>query len=137
MRQRTLWLVMLVSAASAVALVAALSGCASGATGMPQVKTSVSVAPKLRTAAIHISASGAGKAFSGIVLTYPDGHHDLLGTATYSEASSGTWDPSGLPSGSYTYTVYATPAGPNDTGPFPVGRIVKANAVASGTFVIP
>jgi hypothetical protein len=137
MRQRTLWLAMLALAASALVLVAVPSGCASGAAGMPQIKTSVTVAPKLHMATIHISANGEGKAFAGIVLSYPDGHRDLLGTATYSAASSGTWEPNKLPSGSYAYTVYATLAGPNDTGSFPVGMIVKANVVASGTFVIP
>ena len=122
---------------SALTLVAVLSGCASGAADMPQLKTRVTVDKKLHAATIHISASGVGEAFSGIVLTYPDGHRDFLGTATYSNGDSGTWGDDHLPSGSYTFTVYATPAGSNDTGSFPVGKIVEDNAVASDTFVIP
>jgi len=122
---------------SALTLVAVLSGCASGAADMPQLKTRVTVDKKLHAATIHISASGVGEAFSGIVLTYPDGHRDFLGTATYSDGDSGTWGDDHLPSGSYTFTVYATPAGSNDTGSFPVGKIVEDNAVASDMFVIP
>ena len=137
MRRRTRWLLLVAASMSALTLVAVLSGCASGATNMPQLKTRVTVDKKLHAATIHISASGVGEAFSGIVLTYPDGHRDFLGTATYSDGDSGTWGDDHLPSGSYTFTVYATPAGSNDTGSFPVGKIVEDNAVASDTFVIP
>jgi hypothetical protein len=133
MRQWTQWLVL---AAAVFSLFTVLSGCASGVTEMPQLKTSVTLGPKAHSATINVSASGVGGAFSGIVLTYPDGHRRLLGTATYSDADSGTWGPEELPSGTYTYTIYATPAGPADMGSFPVGRIVKDNIVASGTFVI-
>lgn len=125
------------AAVSALTLVAMLSGCASGATDMPRLKTSVTVGKMPHAATLHVSASGVGDAFSGIVLTYPDGHHDFLGTATYSNGGSGTWGTDQLPNGSYTFTVYATPAGPNDTGSFPVGKIVDDNVVATETFVIP
>jgi hypothetical protein len=137
MRRRSRWLLQVAAVVSAFILSVVLSGSASGATDLPRLKTSVIVDKKLRAATLHISASGVGDAFSGIVLTYPDGHHDFLGTATYSDGDSGTWGTDQLPGGSYTFTVYATPAGPNDTGSFPVGKIVDHNAVASETFVIP
>jgi hypothetical protein len=137
MARHTRWLFLTAAATSAMLLMVVMPACGSGAATMPHIRTSVTVGQKPHEAAIHVSASGMGKAFAGIVLTYPDGHRELLGTATYSEADSGVWEPSGLPGGSYRYTIYATPAGPNDTGSFPVGKIVKDNAVASGNFVIP
>ena len=48
-----------------------------------------------------------------------------------------SWGGSELPSGAFTYTVYATTARPQDTGSFPIGKIVEENVVASGKFVIP
>lgn len=130
-------LVCLAAAVAALFAVWLLAGCDSGTATMPHLKTRVTFGPKPGQATIYVTPSGAGSAFSGIVLTYPDGHRRMLGTATYELLNGGTWEVDHLASGVYTYTVYATPAGPAGTGPFPVGEIVKENAVASGRFTIP
>jgi hypothetical protein len=129
-----------------VLLAPPLAGCANPGS-MPRVHVGVTVGTAAHLAVVHISASGrCGGAYSGVVLTYPDGHRRLLGTACYGVGEIGRFEVDGIPSGAYTCTVYATPFKNTDesgrrTGsgfrPFPVDRMIEKNIVASRTFVIP
>jgi len=129
----------------ALLVAAPLLGCANPGS-MPQVHAGVSVGPALHRAVVHISASGRrGGAYSGVVVTYPDGRRALLGTACYGVGEVGRFELDGLPSGVYTCTVYAVPfkntyevdlAHGSGFRPFPVARMIKTNIAASTTFVI-
>ena len=126
----------LVAVVAALIAGSLLAGCASGTATMPDLKTGVTVHQTAHRATIHVAASGVGEAFSGIVVTYPDGHRDLLGTATYSDGDSSKWRVDNLTAGTYGYAVYAIPAGSGNSGAFPVGEIADQNLMASGTFTI-
>jgi len=79
------------AAVAALFAVRLLAGCASrtATAEIPHLKTTVTVGPKPHQATIDVSSSGPGAAFSGIVLTYPDGHRRMLGTGTYEAGDSG------------------------------------------------
>lgn len=123
-----------------------LVGCANPAS-MPQVHVKTAIRAPAHDAVVHISATGrSGGAYSGVVLTYPDGHLQMLGTACYGVGDIGRFQLDGLPSGVYTCTVYATPYetsddSPADNGsglrPFPRDKMVKKNVAAAETFAIP
>jgi hypothetical protein len=130
----------------ALLLALPLAGCANPGS-MPRLHANVTVGPKAHRAVIRITASGRlGGAFSGIVLSYPDGHRRILGSGFWGRSDVGYWAIDGLPSGVYTCTAYAVPAKAKDdliehglrtNRPFPVGEMVKENVAASATFVIP
>ena len=130
----------------ALLLALPLAGCANPGS-MPRLHVNVTVGPKAHQAVIRVTASGRlGGAYSGIALTYPDGHRRIFGTFAYGAGDVGYWEIDGLPSGTYSCTVYATPVkrvdelvqnGQRTYRAFPVGMMVKENVAASGTFVIP
>ena len=123
-----------------------LAGCANPGS-MPHLHINVTVGPRAHQAVVHISASGrCGGAYSGVVLTYPDGHRRILGTDSYGVGDIGTFELDGLPSSVYACTTYAMPykdtddsARDNGSGlrPFPVARMVKKNLAVSETFAVP
>jgi hypothetical protein len=130
----------------ALLLTLPLAGCANPGS-MPRLHVNLTAGPKAHQAVIRVTASGKlGGAYSGIALTYPDGHRRMFGTFTYGAGDVGYWEIDGLPSGTYICTVYATPVkgadelvhnGQRTYRTFPVGKMVKENVAASGTFVIP
>jgi hypothetical protein len=124
-----------------------LAGCANPAS-MPRLHAHLTVGPQAHQAVLRITASGKRwSAYSGIVLSYPDGRRRMFGAFAYGAGDVGYWELDGLPSGDYNYTVYAVPLERTDElfqhgvdrgyKPFPVGEMVKKNVTASGTFVIP
>lgn len=121
-----------------IAAAALAVGCGSGTgSAMPHLTTSVTVGPKPHRATINIVASGIGTAFTDITLTYPSGRREEIGTASFKDADSGSWWTDRLPNGTYNYTVYAIPAGAQDTSVFPASGRVDKNIVASRPFAIP
>jgi hypothetical protein len=125
------------TAVCGIVAVAFVAGCGSTAEpAMPHLATGATVDPKSGEASITITASGVGIARTAFVLTYPDGHRALLGTAQYQDADSSVYTPSSRPKGKYAYTVYATPLTHQGAPPLTVGYFTARYAVASGTFTI-
>jgi hypothetical protein len=124
-------------AAAAFALCAAslLTGCGSDSI-VVEIKANSSVDNNAHQATISVSEVIDGNALVGVALTHPDGHVELVLSGNSSGPGSDTWTGEDLPSGNYSYKVYAVPAGPDDPTSFPTGQMVEANVAASGTFAI-
>jgi hypothetical protein len=125
----------LVAAVTAICAASLLGGCGNGSKIL-EIKASSSVDNTTHAATIDYSEVIYGNALLWIVLTYPDGHSQLVTSGNFSGAGSGTNTLDNLPSGSYSYKVYATPAGPDDLPTFPSGKMVESNVRASGSFTI-
>ena len=132
LRIRHLYLVASVFALCAASL---STGCGSGST-IVEIKAEASVDNSAHQATISVSEVIDGNALMGVVLTYPDGHVELVTSGNSSGPGSQTWTGADLPSGEYSYRVYAVPAGPDDPSSFPTGQMVETNLAASGTFAI-
>jgi hypothetical protein len=127
--------VCLVAAVAAICAASLLGGCGNDSKIL-EIKASSSVDNTAHAATINTSEVIYGNALVWIVLTYPDGHIKLVSSGNLSGAGSGASTLDGLPSGSYSYKVYAAPAGPDDQPTFPSGKMVEANVAASGSFTI-
>ena len=86
---------------------------------------------------IRYVASGSGRAYWGLVLTYPDGHSRTIASGTMTAGDSGESQRDGLPSGNFTYTLYATPLDPDEAGTDSPDKRLRSDPVAKGTFAIP
>jgi hypothetical protein len=125
----------LVAAAFALCAASLLTGCGSGSK-IVEIKATSSVDNHAGQATISVSEVIDGNALVGVVLTYPDGHAELVMSSNSTGSEWGTWVGYDLPSGEYSYKVYATPASPDDPASFPTGQMVETNIAASGTFTI-
>jgi hypothetical protein len=125
----------LVAAVFALCAGSLLTGCGSGSE-VVEIKATSSVDNAAGQATISVSEVIDGNALVGVVVTYPDGHAELVTSGNSSGSGSETWVGYDLPSGKYSYRVYVTPASPDDPSSFPTGQMVEANVAASGTFTI-
>ncbi len=133
MKQRSSWLVLVtVGALFALLLVA---GCGSGTTVGAQLETSLSVDNTTHRATVHINTTG-GSEIIAVFLAYPDGHRGLLGSGNVGGGGVNLVTEE-LSQGEYSYTVYATPQGPQDSGTLPASKMGAENVAATGKFVIP
>jgi predicted phage tail protein len=123
----------------AVGTAAALTaGCGSaGESTIPTFSATATAGPKTSEATVRVTSDGSGTASAAIVLTYPDGHRSLLSTGQWRAMDSGTATRSDLPAGVYTFTVYAIPAGNQDSPEISVGYFVDRYAVATATVTVP
>jgi hypothetical protein len=122
--------------ASALFAVLLLPGCGNDSK-IVRISASSSVNSDAHEATISVEDVVYGNALVGVVLTYPDGSERMVMSGNDSGAGSSSVTLSDLPSGDYSYRVYATPAGPDDWPSTPMGRMVaEANVVASGIFTI-
>ena len=130
----------------ALLLALPLAGCANPGS-MPRLQMNVIVGPEAHQVSILVKGvtGKRGGAYTGIVLTYPDGHRRILDTFTFGANDVDYRELDGLPGGVYTCTAYAVPVETNDDliqhgvrgyKPFPVGEMVEKNVAASATFVI-
>ncbi len=127
--------VCLVAAVTAICAASLLGGCGNDSKIL-EIKASSSVDNTAHAATIDYSEVISGNALVWIVLTYPDGHSQLVTSGNFSGTGSGNVNLDGLPTGSYSYKVYAAPAGPDDQPTFPSGKMVESNVRASGSFTI-
>jgi len=122
-------------AASALCAASLLVACGNHSK-IVDVRANSSVDNEAHQATINVSDVIDGNALVGVLLTYPDGHKQLVLSGNYSGAGSGSVILDDLPIGDYSYKVYAMPAGPDDPSSFPTGQMVEANVAASGAFTI-
>jgi hypothetical protein len=121
-----------VTTALLVALLAA--GCGN-ASRVLKLEASASVDNVKHEATIATHQDVVGNMLMGVVLTHPDGRKELLMTANTGGGSS-SYTTDSLPTGEYSYAVYAIPTGPEDARSFPIGSASDSNLVASGTFTV-
>jgi hypothetical protein len=125
----------LVAAMLAVSEALWLTGCGSSSK-IVEIKATASASDDGSGVTISVSEIIDGNALEGVVLAYPDGHVELVMSGNLGAPGSSTWTGADLPSGEYSYKVYATPASADDPSSFPTGQVVETNVVASGTFTI-
>jgi len=102
-----------------------------------EITASSSVNNDAHEATISTTELIDGNALVGVVLTYPDGQTRMVMSGNYSGSGSGSITLDNLPSGDYSYKVYATPASPDDSPSVLTGKMVaEANVVTSGAFTI-
>ena len=104
---------------------------------MPTFSATATPGPKAHEATVSVTSDGSGTASVAIVLTYPDGHRSLLQSGQWQAADSAESTRSDLPAGDYSFTVYAIPAGGQDSRPISAGDFVAGNAVASAEVTVP
>lgn len=123
--------------ACACASLGLLAGCGSGDPQLPEVTTGVMVGPQPHKATITVSSSGEGYGVVEVVLTYPDGSRHAAGVGVLERDLSLGWTTAELPSGQYTYTLYAVPTAtqPIDAD-FPSDGRAEKNIISSGSFTI-
>ena len=121
-----------------LAAAALVAGCGS-TTHALHLTVSSGVGPKPHAWTIGIASSGSGRAVAGVVLRYPDGHKSQRADFLLENGSGNRSIVEDLASGTYGYTVYATPVGSNVASVFflPTSDLVAKNIIASGTFTIP
>ncbi len=111
-------------------------GSASKAT-MPTFSATATAGPKAHEATVSVTSDGSGTASVAVVLTYPDGHRSVLQSGQWQAMDSGTSTTSDLPTGDYTFTVYAIPDGGQGSAPISAGYFVDKYAVATAKVTVP
>jgi hypothetical protein len=134
MKVRFFTLVAIVTSGCILSL-ALLGGCSSADDVKSLVETKVSVDKATNKATVETKATD-GWVSMAVFVTGPDGTPTLLGSGNCGAAGVrlGTGE---LVAGDYTYTVYARPQEPGESGVLPDSEIVSKNVAATGTFTIP
>jgi fermentation-respiration switch protein FrsA (DUF1100 family) len=131
----SLFTLVALAACACIMSTALLGGCTPAKDINRPVVTNVSVDKTTSRATIETNATD-GWVSIAVFVTGPDGTRTLLGSGNCGPdgAKLGTGE---LAAGDYTYTVYARPQEPGESGVLPDSEIVAENIAATGTFTIP